>query len=243
MAVVTGAAAGIGAATAHAFTRAGARLVLADVDPDGLGEVAEACRAGGAEVVPVVADVSTEAGADHAIGAALDAFGRLDVAHNNVGMTGPAATLDELDPDIWEAVWRRNVAATYFCMRREIAVMRAAGRGGVIVNTASTAGLGPVPRLPAYVAAKHAVVGLTKAAAVDHGPHGIRVVAVCPGPTDTGMLRAVVDDEGLAARAASTPLGRVATPDDVAAAVVWLASDAAGFVTGETIRVDGGRRA
>jgi NAD(P)-dependent dehydrogenase (short-subunit alcohol dehydrogenase family) len=243
--LVTGAAAGIGAATARALVRAGARVVLADVDASGLEQIAAQCRRGGGNVAGIVADVTTEDGAAAAVDAVLGEYGRLDFAHNNVGVTGPTGTLDELDPDTWESVWRRNVHATYLCMRREIAHMRAQGNGGVIVNTASTAGLGPLPRLPAYVAAKHAVVGLTKAAAIDHGPDGIRVVAVCPGPTDTPMLRTLVGDDAAAlrARAAQTPLGRIATADDVAAAVVWLCSDAAGFVSGETLRIDGGRRA
>ena len=246
--LVTGAAAGIGAASAVALARAGARLVLVDLDGDGLARTAAACRQMGTpmgvDVITLVADVTDADGAAAAVDAVPSAFGRLDFAHNNVGATGPAGTLDELDLDTWEWVWRRNVHATVLCMRRQIAHMRTDGRGGVIVNTASTAGLGPVPGLPAYVAAKHAVVGLTKAAAIDHGVHGIRVVAVCPGPTDTPMLRALAGDPAaVRARAALTPLGRIGEPDDVAGVVVWLCSDAARFVTGETVRVDGGRRA
>ncbi|MFE1977163.1 SDR family NAD(P)-dependent oxidoreductase, partial [Streptomyces hygroscopicus] len=145
--------------------------------------------------------------------------------------------------DQFERVVRVNLAGTFLCMKYELPALRRRG-GGAIVNIASNGGLYAIPTAPAYVAAKHGIVGLTKVAAVDYAPHGIRVNAVCPGPTLTaGFEKVAAGTDMIARQAAITPLGRLATPEEAAAAAVWLCSDAASYVTGTAMSVDGGRRA
>lgn len=172
------------------------------------------------------------------------AYGGLDFAVNNAGMASHHRRLDEMALAEFEREVHVNLAGTFLCMKYELALLQ---RGGAIVNIASNGGLHAIPTAPAYVAAKHGIVGLTKVAAVDYAPRGIRVNAVCPGPTLTpGFEKVAAAAPGIdmiALQASTTPLGRLATPQEAAAAAVWLCSDAASYITGIAMSVDGGRRA
>ncbi|MHB8670793.1 MAG: SDR family oxidoreductase [Acidimicrobiales bacterium] len=241
VALVTGAGSGIGAASAQAFARQGARVVVSDVDREGAETTAEMIRSGGGEATVVVADVTRSEEVAALVDRTLSTHGRLDAAHNNAGVTGPAGSLaDYLEAD-WDRVLEVNLKSVFLCLRAEIPAMLAAGRGA-IVNTASGAGLVGFPGLPAYVASKHGVVGLTKSAALEYAKAGIRINAVCPGSTRTPMLEGFMGgDAGIERMLASgAPLGRLGRPEEIAEAVVWLCSDAASFVVGLALPVDGG---
>jgi NAD(P)-dependent dehydrogenase (short-subunit alcohol dehydrogenase family) len=238
--LITGAASGIGRATALAFAREGARLVLGDVAPAG-EETAAAARALGADADFLPTDVTRPADVDALVGRAIRRHGRLDCAVNNAGIEGALAPTAGYPPEDFERVIQVNLIGVWRCMRAEVPPMLGAG-GGAIVNTASVAGLVGAGGLSAYVASKHAVVGMTRVAAIEYAKEGIRVNAVCPGVIDTPM----VDRLSLAmpnlreALLAMKPMGRLGLPEEVAAAVVWLCSDAASFVTGHALAVDGG---
>ncbi len=233
-ALITGAASGIGRASAIAFAAAGASVALVDIDTDGLEDTAEAARAMGqrAEVLP--ADVTDLRAVTAAVGHAAEVFGRLDAAHNNAGVPGPYVPLDEYEEEDFMRVLQVDLAGVWRCMRAEIRYMRTQ-RSGAIVNTSSMLGGAAMPDNGAYVAAKHGVHGLTRAAALEVGGAGIRVNAIAPGVTRTGMTSAV-SDELLAA----VPLGRMAAPEEIAAGVVWLCSPEASYVTGSVLVADGG---
>jgi NAD(P)-dependent dehydrogenase (short-subunit alcohol dehydrogenase family) len=237
--LITGSASGIGRATALAFAREGARLVLGDVAPAG-EETAAAARALGVEAHFQRTDVTIPADVDALVERAIRR-GRLDCAVNNAGIEGALAPTAGYPPEDFERVIQVNLIGVWRCLRAEIPAMLGAG-GGAIVNTASVAGLVGAGGLSAYVASKHAVVGMTRVAAIEYAKEGIRVNAVCPGVIDTPM----VDRLSLAmpnlreALLAMKPMGRLGLPEEVAAAVVWLCSDAASFVTGHALAVDGG---
>ena len=237
--LVTGAGSGIGRATALECARAGAAVAVLDIDADTAAETTELIRKNGGAALTVPVDIADEDSVRTAVERTV-AFGGLDFAVNNAGMASHHRTLDQLSLAEFERVVRVNLAGTFLCLKHELAAMT----GGAIVNIASNGGLYAIPSAPAYVAAKHGVVGLTKVAAVDYAPDGIRVNAVCPGPTGTpGFERVAAGTDLTARQAAITPLGRLATPEEVAAAAVWLCSDAASYVTGIALSVDGGRRA
>jgi NAD(P)-dependent dehydrogenase (short-subunit alcohol dehydrogenase family) len=239
--LVLGASRGIGAATARAFARRGAHVVLASRSVDQLEELARSIREAGGTATVQRADLG-DWGSLTALGAALrERFGHLDAAFNNAGDGMMPAPLTELDPEAFERVVRVTVAGTFRAMREEIPLILAAGRGA-IVNMSSTAGSSAFAGGAAYVAAKHAVIGLTKAAALDFGEKGVRVNAVAPGPIDTDRLKAAPEQYRELTRRA-VPMRRIGNPEDVAEPVVWLCSDAARFVTGATLFVDGGRMA
>jgi NAD(P)-dependent dehydrogenase (short-subunit alcohol dehydrogenase family) len=242
-AIVTGAASGIGRATAALLAWEGAFVVLADIDETAGRDAAAAIDAAGERGEFVRCDVTDAVDAAAVVAAAISRTGRLDVLVNNAGIMRRADVLD-LDEDDWDRTMAVNVKSIYLLSRAAIPVMAAAG-GGAIVNLGSGWGLSGGPRAVAYCASKGAVVNMTKAMAIDHGPQHIRVNCVCPGDTDTAMLRQEASDLGITveeviADSARRPLGRVGTPDDVAAAILWLASDASGWVTGATLLVDGG---
>ncbi len=232
--LVTGGASGIGSATALAFAEAGARVVVSDTAD---GE-ATARRAGG---LFVRADVRRPDDVAALLATIVSQHGRLDCAVNNAGIEGVLAPLADYPDDVFERVIAVNVLGVWRCLKAELRQMRAQG-GGAIVNTASVGGLVGAGSFSAYVASKHAVVGLTKTAAVDHARDGVRVNAVCPGVIDTPMLtRLGAGMPGLEdALIAMKPMGRLGTADEVARAIVWLCSDAASFVTGHALAVDGG---
>ncbi|MBR0646278.1 SDR family oxidoreductase [Plastoroseomonas hellenica] len=242
-ALVTGAGSGIGRATAIAMAREGARVTVADLAGPGAGDTVAAIRAAGGEAQAVVADVTRPDQVAAMVDAAVAAYGRLDCAHNNAGVA--AGTLGaggqrvgDIDQEVWDRMIAVNLTGVWLCMKHELAAMERTG-GGAIVNTASIAGLVGLPGTHAYVAAKHGVVGLTKAAAIDHAEAGIRVNAICPGYIETPMIGDSMARRGerILARAAMRRLGQ---PEEIAEAVVWLCSDRSGFVTGTTVTADGG---
>jgi NAD(P)-dependent dehydrogenase (short-subunit alcohol dehydrogenase family) len=190
----------------------------------------------------VRADVTSPADVAGAVQHAVSTFSSLDLAHNNAGILGASASLADYDDDEWDKVVAVNLTAVYLCLKHEIKAMLAAGRPGAIVNTASFSGLVAVPFASAYVATKHGVVGLTKAAAVEYGRKGIRVNAVCPGTARTPMMeeRIAVNPKMEKALADVSPMRRIAETSEIADAVVWLCSDEASFVNGHALPIDGG---
>ena len=240
VALVTGASSGIGRATALAFGREGAKVVVAARrKAEGEETVGEIERSGG-DALFVRADVSSEPDVRAMIESVVRAYGRLDCAFNNAGATGGAGPLAEAPKTAWDTVIGTNLTGVWLCMKYEIPAMLA-GRGGAIVNNASVAGLRGYPRNPIYAASKHGVVGLTLSAAVQYASQGIRINVVCPGWIQTPMTAPFRDDAELgAAILAMHPIGRAAQPEEVAASVIWLCSDAASFVTGVALPVDGG---
>jgi len=240
VALVTGGASGIGRATALTFAREGAKLVVADMNAEGGQQTAHLITEKGGEAIFVRTDVSKAVEVQALISQAVATYGRLDCAHNNAGIGGGRALTAEYPEDTWHQVIAVNLTGVWFCMKYEVPQMLYQG-GGTIVNTASAAGLVGTRGTSAYVASKHGVVGLTKTAALEYAQQGIRVNCVCPGMIHTPMTkRGLSDPERRARIIANQPIGRVGTPEEVAEAVVWLCSDAASFVTGHTMTVDGG---
>ncbi len=238
VALVTGGGSGIGRATALAFAREGARVVVSDVVVDGGEETVLLVKAAGGDASFVAADVSKATDVEQMIRRTVETYGQLDCAHNNAGILrgGP---LHKTSEEEWNEVLAVNLTGVWLCMKYEIAQMLRQG-GGAIVNTSSGAGLVGTPSA-AYTASKFGVVGLTKSAAKVYGARGIRINAVCPGWIDTPMIHdGMEDSEALAQRIAMEPIGRIGTPEEVAEAVVWLCSDAASFVLGVAMPVDGG---
>lgn len=246
-ALVTGGASGIGAAAAELLAARGAGVVVADVDRDAGEATAARIEAAGGRAAFVPADVTRPDDVDAVVAAVVERFGRLDVAVNNAGTPGTYAPLVDQDLAGWERTVAVNLTGTFLCLRAEVAAMLAPSSsghpapGGSIVNTASAAGLMGFAHLPAYVASKHGVVGLTKSVALEHARRGVRVNAVCPGNVRTPMLEGFAGDEAsLEAMGKLAPIGRLGTPAEIAEAVVWLCSDAASYVTGHAFAVDGG---
>ena len=239
--LVTGAAGGIGRATALAFSAAGASLVLADRDAAGAA-LADEIGASGGRAAFVQADVSRGADVERMVAFAVERHGRLDIAFNNAGIELEHRPTAECDEDTFDRIVAVNLKGVWLCMKHELAQMMKQGGGGAIVNTASVAGLIGAPNMPAYCASKHGVVGLTKSAAAEYGRHRIRVNAVCPGVIHTPMMeRAFEADPRRRDRMERLHLlRRVGQPEEVAQAVLWLCSDAASFVTGHAMAVDGG---
>jgi NAD(P)-dependent dehydrogenase (short-subunit alcohol dehydrogenase family) len=243
VAVITGGASGIGRATALLFALEGAAVVLADVNAEaGKAVVAELVQAGRRACFEA-ADVTNAADCRRVVERALHEFGKIDVLFNNAGIIRRATVLDISEED-WDRVMAVNVKSIYLLSREVIPHMQKAA-GGSIVNTASGWGLTGGAKAAVYCASKGAVVLLTKAMAIDHGPQNIRVNCICPGDTDTGMLRSEAKQLGessdrFLADAAKRPLGRVGTPEEIAQAALYLASDASSFVTGTALVVDGG---
>lgn len=242
VALVTGAASGIGRATALAFAREGAKVVLADVAVEGGGEVACLIQEAGGEAIFVRCDVSRAAEVDSMIQKAVETYGRLDCAFNNAGIEGEVAPLAECTEENWDRVIDVNLKGVWLCMKYEIRQMLEQG-GGSVVNMSSVSGLAGDPDHPAYGASKHGVSGLTKAAAVAYARRGIRVNAVCPGAIRTPMIERALEAQpelSWESLADGHPMGRIGEPEEVAEAVVWLCSDGASFVTGHLLPLDGG---
>jgi NAD(P)-dependent dehydrogenase (short-subunit alcohol dehydrogenase family) len=246
VALVTGGASGIGRATALTLAREGARLVIADRYEDGGQQTVHLITENGGEAIFVQTDVTQATAVEALISAAVTSYGRLDCAHNNAGISGAGIggeqrTLTaEYPEERWHQVLAINLTGVWLCMKYEIMQMLKQG-GGAIVNTASVAGLLGLPYAAAYVASKHGVVGLTRTAALEYAKQGIRVNCVCPGYIETPMTAAGMQDTTrLAMMLASEPMGRMGKPEEVAETVAWLCSDAASFVTGHTMTVDGG---
>lgn len=242
VALVTGASSGIGRASALAFSREGAKVVVADVDVEGGENTADDIRGDGGEAVFVRTDVSRPGEVEALVEQAVGTYGRLDCAHNNAGIEGVMGTptADQAEED-WDRVISINLKGVWLCMKYEIPRLLEAG-GGAIVNTASVAGLVGFEGICHYVASKHGVVGLTRTAALEYARQGIRVNAVCPGVIRTPMIERATGGSAEAREqfAGMEPVGRMGTPEEVAETVVWLCSDAASFVTGVPMPVDGG---
>ena len=242
--VVTGGGSGMGRAAALAFAREGARVMVADIHGEAAEATAATIRAAGGEALAVAVNVAQATQVEAMIEATMTAWGRLDCAFNNAGINIEHGPLVECTEEEWERVLAVNLKGVWLCMKAEIPRMLAGGDsgGGRIVNNASIVGLRGSRNTPAYVASKHGIVGLTRAAALEYGQAGIRVNAVCPGAIKTQMyLDREGDDPANNARiAAANPLNRLGNPEDVASAVLWLCSDAASFVTGHCLVVDGG---
>jgi len=239
VAMVTGAGAGIGRASAVAFARAGASVVVADVDEEG-GRATEALiSAMGAEVRFAPTDVSSADDVRRTVDATVGVFGRLDFAHNNAGVAAAQHDVADLPEEEWDRVQGVMLRGVYLCMKYELPHLLATG--GAIVNTASGAGLVGYPGQSPYVSSKHGVLGLTKSAALEYGHRGVRVNAVCPGTVLTPMVETATQQPGLEEQlVALHPIGRLGTPDEIANAVLWLCSDDASFVLGHALAVDGG---
>jgi NAD(P)-dependent dehydrogenase (short-subunit alcohol dehydrogenase family) len=242
VALITGAGSGIGRASAKIFAREGAQLVIADIVAEAARETLEAVKQAGAKAVCLTADVSKSSDADNIVARAVAEFGRLDCAFNNAGIEGEPALTHKCSEANWSRVLAINLTGVWLCMKAEIAQMLHQGGGGAIVNTSSLAGIAGAIGGPAYVAAKHGVAGLTRAAALEYGRHNIRVNAVCPGPIRTPMLGRLMqftkDAEQRMVR--SEPLKRLGEPEEVGETVAWLCSDRASYVTGLPMPVDGG---
>jgi NAD(P)-dependent dehydrogenase (short-subunit alcohol dehydrogenase family) len=241
VALVTGASSGIGRATALAFAREGAKVVVADVTVEGGEETVVQVKKAGGEAIFVKTDVSKAVEVEALVAKVVATYGRLDCAYNNAGIAGKAKTVVEDTEDNWDRILAINLKGVWLCMKYEIAHMLKQG-GGAIVNTASGAGLIGVRRGGAYVASKHGVVGLTKTAALEYAKAGIRVNCVCPGPIDTPMLQGIGGNNQVVIErmVAAQPGGRLGKPAEIAEAAVWLCSDAASFITGLPMPVDGG---
>jgi NAD(P)-dependent dehydrogenase (short-subunit alcohol dehydrogenase family) len=241
VALVTGAGSGIGRASALALARGGARVVACDLFTEAGEETVARIRAEGGEATFVAADVSQAADVETLIRQAVERYGRLDCAHNNAGVLGERAFTGDATESDWDRTLAVNLKGVWLCMRAEIGQM-VLQDAGAIVNTASIAGLVGLANRPAYVASKHGVVGLTKAAALEYATVGIRVNAVCPGFVRTPLIEPTLaaNPEVEAQITAMEPVGRLGLPEEVAEAVAWLCSDAASFVTGAALPVDGG---
>ena len=241
IALVTGGSSGIGRASALAFAREGAKVVVADVTAEGGQETVRLIKEAGGEARFLKVDVARAAEVETLITQTVAAYGRLDCAYNNAGIEGAFVSTTEYPEADWDRVLAINLKGVWLCMKYEIAQMLQQG-GGAIVKTASGAGLVGVAGLSAYVASKHGVVGLTKTAALEYAKAGIRVNAVCPGVIQTPMVARLTSQRPEMAEAlvAAEPMGRTGKPEEIAEAVVWLCSEAASFVTGHAMSVDGG---
>jgi NAD(P)-dependent dehydrogenase (short-subunit alcohol dehydrogenase family) len=241
VALVTGAAVGMGFAGAQAFAEAGACVVLSDVNEDTGQEAAESLRAKGYEVTFVRCDVTKEAEVAALVDAAVAKYGRLDAAFNNAGVIDEPTELPEVSDDEYNRVMSINLRGVWNSMKYELIQMRKQG-SGAIVNNSSIGGLIGNPGRSVYHATKHAVLGITKCTALDYAAKGIRINAVCPGTIDTPMVQELLRREGLTAEffVDKAPIGRLGRPEEVAAAVVWLCSPGASMVIGHGLPVDGG---
>jgi NAD(P)-dependent dehydrogenase (short-subunit alcohol dehydrogenase family) len=238
VAFVTGAASGIGRATAVAFAAEGARVAILDRTEEALSETANAVRQAGAEVLVIACDVSKPEQVEAAVAQVVEAFGRLDIAFNNAGVENKAAPVAEIQLHEWDRILDINLRGTFVCMKHELAQMVRQG-GGVIVNTSSGAGVRGVAGGASYAASKHAIIGLTKSAALDYARQNIRVNAILPGNIETPMMDRFTGGD-LQKAIDLEPVGRLGKPEEIADAVLWMSNDLGAFVTGAAISVDGG---
>lgn len=241
VALVTGAASGLGLATARAFAAAGAAVALADVSPDALNEATESLKASGHNVLSVICDVSDETAVEALVAQTVATFGRLDAAYNNAGVQVPPDEAADLSAADFDRVNAINLRGVWTCMKHELRHMRNQGNG-TIVNCSSVGGLVGRAGAAAYHASKHGVIGLTKSAALENAARGIRVNAICPGTIDTPMVSKMVasNPELMDQFMAMQPIGRLGRPEEIADAVLWLCSPGSTFIIGHALAVDGG---
>jgi NAD(P)-dependent dehydrogenase (short-subunit alcohol dehydrogenase family) len=241
VALVTGASSGMGLATARAFAEASAAVVLTDVNQDALREATDALIAAGHQALAVACDVSDEAAVAAAVRMTVDTYGRLDMAFNNAGIQAPPTDAADEPADLFDRVNAVNLRGVWASMKHELAQMRSQG-SGAIVNCSSLGGLVGLPGRAAYHASKHGVIGLTRSAALEYAPRGVRINAICPGTIATPMVTDMIDKGELdpADAIANQPINRLGDPSEIAAAVLWLCSPGASFVVGVALPVDGG---
>ena len=240
VALITGGSSGIGKASALVFAREGAKVVVADVVVEGEQKTVQIAQEAGGNAVFIEADVSKAAEVEALVKGAVEKYGQLDCAFNNAGID-QRGTITDCTEEEWDRVMAINLKGVWLCMKYEIMHMAMHG-GGAIVNTSSTAGIVGNPRRAIYTASKHGVIGLTKAAALQYAKDGIRINAVCPGPIRTGLTETIWsrDPQAEARTISEVPVGRIGAPEEVAEASAWLCSDAASYVTGHALVVDGG---
>ena len=239
VAFVTGAGSGIGRATATQLAAGGANVMAMDRDASGLAETVRLADLAGGEIRMVVGDVCDPAAVEHAVAETISQFGGLHAAHNNAGIVGTSGPLTGISARDFQAVMDVNVMGVFNCLKAELNHMRAAG-GGAIVNTASVVGRTALPEICAYVTSKHAIVGLTKAAALENASAGIRVNSVSPGYVITNMTKEFFDEQSLAAFVTAHPIGRGSRPEEIADAVLYLLSNRSSYIVGADLVVDGG---
>ncbi len=235
---ITGAASGIGRAASIAFASEGARVAILDRSAEALKEVEGSARKAGSEVLAISCDVSEPDQVQAAIKQVIETFGRLDVAFNNAGVENKPAPVHEIELAEWDRILGINLRGLFVCMKHELAQMVKQG-GGVVVNTSSGAGIRGVAGGAAYAASKHAIIGLTRSAALDYAKQGIRVNAVLPGNIETPMMDRFTGGD-IQKAIDLEPVGRLGKPEEIAEAVLWMASDLGGFVTGAATVIDGG---
>ena len=238
VAFVTGAASGIGRATAVAFAAEGARVAILDRTADALRDTADAIRNAGGEVLVIACDISKPEQVEAALARTVETFGRLDITFNNAGVENKAAPVAEIELDEWDRILDINLRGTFVCMKHELAQMVRQG-SGVIINTSSGAGVRGVAGGASYAASKHAIIGLTKSAALDYAKSNIRVNAILPGNIETPMMDRFTGGD-IQKAIDLEPVGRLGKPEEIADAVLWMSADLGAFVTGASISVDGG---